>query len=185
MAQLDSYKGLYFATFDPDAPPLLDYLGGMTWYLDTFFDRREGGTEVVGGMHKLVIPCNWKVPAENFAGDSYHVPWTHLSALRTGFSQSATVRPSGLGHQVSLPNGHFILAQGPKDVVDPPLAELLAYEEEIRPEVERRLDPRINLTTPIVGMPCTLQVVFNSKWILSKSGVPRRANTPFFKTLRQ
>jgi hypothetical protein len=30
-------------TQDPEAPPLLDDLGEMTWYLDTFFDRREGG----------------------------------------------------------------------------------------------------------------------------------------------
>jgi 3-phenylpropionate/trans-cinnamate dioxygenase alpha subunit len=44
VAQLDNYKGLYFATFDPQAPPLRDYLGAMTWYLDTFFDRREGGS---------------------------------------------------------------------------------------------------------------------------------------------
>ena len=30
VAQLDSYKGLIFATFDPEAPPLLEYLGEMT-----------------------------------------------------------------------------------------------------------------------------------------------------------
>ena len=84
VAQLDSYKGLYFATFDPTAPPLLDYLGSMTWYLDAFFDRREGGIEVLGGVHKWVVPCNWKFPAENFGGDAYHVGWTHLSAIRSG-----------------------------------------------------------------------------------------------------
>ena len=78
VAQLDSYKGLIFATFDPGAPSLLDYLGEMTWYLDTFFDRREGGVEVIGGIHKWVAPCNWKLPAENFGGDAYHVPWSHI-----------------------------------------------------------------------------------------------------------
>ena len=57
----------------------------MAWCLDVFFNRREGGIEVVGGMHKWVIPCNWKFPAENFSGDSYHVPWSHLSAIRSGF----------------------------------------------------------------------------------------------------
>ena len=56
VAQLDSYKGLLFATFDPDAPPLVEYLGEMAWYLDNFFDRSEGGIEVIGGMHKWVIP---------------------------------------------------------------------------------------------------------------------------------
>src|SRR5438067_11044374 len=39
VAQLDSYKGLLFATFDAAAPRLPDYLGEMRWYLDAFFDR--------------------------------------------------------------------------------------------------------------------------------------------------
>src|SRR5690348_13494508 len=56
VAQLDTYKGLWFATFDRDAPPLADYLGEMTWYLDMFFDRREGGIEIIGGVHKWVMP---------------------------------------------------------------------------------------------------------------------------------
>jgi 3-phenylpropionate/trans-cinnamate dioxygenase alpha subunit len=63
-----------------------------------FFDRREGGIEVIGGMHKWVIPCNWKFAAENFSGDSYHVPWSHLSAIRSGFSFGARTpdrRPKG------------------------------------------------------------------------------------------
>src|SRR5579863_10334167 len=32
VAQLDQYKGLYFATFDQKAPPLSEYLGEMAWY---------------------------------------------------------------------------------------------------------------------------------------------------------
>jgi 3-phenylpropionate/trans-cinnamate dioxygenase subunit alpha len=61
VTQLDSYKGLLFATFDPEAPALREYLGEMTWYLDAFFDRREGGIEVIGA-YKWVMPCNWKFP---------------------------------------------------------------------------------------------------------------------------
>ncbi len=80
VAQLDNYKGLWFATFDPEAPPLREYLGEMAWYLDTFVDRREGGIEIVA-THKWVMPCNWKFPAENFGGDAYHVSWSHLSAV--------------------------------------------------------------------------------------------------------
>ena len=56
VARLDIYKGLVFATFDKNAPSLMDYLGEMTWYLDSFFDRREGGVEVIGGVHKWIIP---------------------------------------------------------------------------------------------------------------------------------
>jgi len=151
VAQLDSYKGLLFATFDPEAPPLLTYLGEMTWYLDAFFDRREGGIEVIGGLHKWVVPCNWKFPAENFGGDRYHVPWSHLSAIQTGFSSGTSTRPTASGRVISPGNGHCILASGAHDVSDPPVPEILAYEEAIRPEVEQRLGPRLGLVNPTVG----------------------------------
>jgi len=150
VAQLDAYKGLLFATFDAQAPPLREYLGEMTWYLDTFFDRREGGIEVVG-THKWVMPCNWKFPAENFGGDSYHVQWTHLSAIQTAFSTGVATKPDSTGSMVSPGNGHILICVGPNDVGDPPMPEILAYEKEIRPEVEQRLGARAKLINPIVG----------------------------------
>src|SRR2546421_12287388 len=100
VAQLDNYKGLLFATFDPEAPPLREYLGEMTWYLDAFFDRREGGVEVIGGMHKWVMPCNWKFPSENFGGDGYHTSWSHRSAVKTAFSTGASTKPDTTGSMV-------------------------------------------------------------------------------------
>ncbi len=151
VAQLDSYKGLLFATFDPMAPPLLDYLGEMTWYLDAFFDRREGGIEVMGGVHKWIVPCNWKFPAENFAGDAYHVTWSHLSAISTGFSPPVTARKAWKGSLLSPGHGHGIIALGPEDTAAAPEPAILAYEAEIRPEVMRRLGPRSRLINPIVG----------------------------------
>ena len=151
VAQLDSYKGLLFATFDPEAPPLLEYLGEVTWYLDAFFDRCEGGIEVVGGIHKWIVPCNWKFPAENFAGDGYHVPWSHVSAISTGFSSSFRLQPTSGGTMVSPGNGHAIITIAPQDVADPPVPEIVAYEEAIRPQVTKRLGPRSGLVNPIVG----------------------------------
>jgi 3-phenylpropionate/trans-cinnamate dioxygenase alpha subunit len=151
VAQLDSYKGLLFATFDPTAPPLLRYLGEMTWYLDAFFDRQEGGVEVVGGVHKWLMPCNWKLPAENFAGDGYHTAWSHLSAIRTGFAGDFRIRPATGGAMLSPGNGHCIITIGPGEIAEPPEPELLAYEKEVRPQVERRLGDRIQAVNPIVG----------------------------------
>ena len=151
VAQIDDYKGLIFATFDPQASPLRDYLGEMTWYLDTFFDRREGGIEVFGGMRRWVMPCNWKVPAENFAGDAYHVPWTHLAAIKTGFASAASVNPSRQGGMISPGNGHCIISVGQDDGSYPPFPEVMGYEKEIRPEIERRLGPRAGVVNPIVG----------------------------------
>src|SRR5262245_14895950 len=78
VAQLESYKGVIFATFDAEAPPLREYLGDMAWYLDCLLDRSEEGTEVVG-PHRWVLEANWKTAAENFSGDAYHIPFTHGS----------------------------------------------------------------------------------------------------------
>ena len=75
VAQLANYKGGIWATWEPSAPPFLEYLGDMKIYLDLLFDGwdgSEGGTEVYGGVQKWIIPCNWKFPAENFIGDRYH-----------------------------------------------------------------------------------------------------------------
>ena len=150
VAQLDSYKGLMFATFDPDAPPLLDYLGPMAWYLDAFFDRREGGVEVIGGVHKWVVPCNWKMPAENFIGDAYHVQWSHLSPIRAGFSVGVTAAPTKGGGPVATGNGHGLItvAAGNSGA---PTQVLKDYEAETMDEVVARLGPRAKELNPIVG----------------------------------
>ena len=82
VAHIDSYRGLIFATLDPDAPSLAEYLGDMRYYLDAIFDMDEGGTEFIGGCVKSVIQCNWKYASENFVGDILHALWTHDSGAK-------------------------------------------------------------------------------------------------------
>jgi len=77
--RVESYKGLVFGCFDEAAPSLKEYLGDMAWYLDALVDREEGGIEVLGGVHKIRVVGNWKLAAEQFAGDSYHTITTHSS----------------------------------------------------------------------------------------------------------
>ena len=79
VAQLDTYKGLIFATFDADAPPLPDYIGHQKAHFNFLLDRRVGGTELIGGVHKWVMKTNWKYPADNFGGDDGHHIVTHAS----------------------------------------------------------------------------------------------------------
>ncbi|PXW16436.1 3-phenylpropionate/cinnamic acid dioxygenase subunit alpha [Paraburkholderia caballeronis] len=76
------YKGLVFGNWDASAPDLEAYMGDIAWYLDGVLDRREGGTEIIGGVHKWVIDCNWKFPAEQFASDQYHALFSHASAVQ-------------------------------------------------------------------------------------------------------
>ena len=63
-----------------------------------------------------MVPCNWKFPAENFGGDGYHVPWSHLSAATTGFSVAVTAKPTTTGTMISPGHGHGVIAVGPKDI---------------------------------------------------------------------
>jgi len=129
-AHLETYKGLIFATWDEQAPKLLDYLGDMTWYLDLLVDRRSGGTEVIGGVHKWVIQANWKYGAENFFGDDGHHPITHASVRR------------------AMPDDRFYTQSNEENVMreDDPLSVLPAgiirdYYREHFPELVDRVGP--------------------------------------------
>ncbi len=105
VAQIESYNGLIFATFDPEAPSLDDYLGDYRWYLDIVLDNDEGGTEFLDGCIKYDVACNWKLPAENFVGDSYHAQWTHNSAAMAIFGRGISPRKLENTFHATM-NGH-------------------------------------------------------------------------------
>ena len=93
VAHLENYKGSIWATWDKEAPSLLDYLGDMklvSGYFARLPDGRAGGSEVLGGIQKWYMPCNWKFAAENFIGDAYH-NISHRSVDLVG------IGPSGRG----------------------------------------------------------------------------------------
>ena len=66
-AKVQQYNGLIFATFNPEAPSLDEYLGGMKWYLDLVTKRSDAGLQAIGAPHRWIIPANWKLPADQFA----------------------------------------------------------------------------------------------------------------------
>src|SRR5690606_20268709 len=80
----ESYKGFVFATMDPSAPPLTEYLGetGRTG-IDVLAD--QGDMAVVGGVVKYTMNANWKFPSDNTA-DFYHGQITHASANLSGWT---------------------------------------------------------------------------------------------------
>ena len=93
---------------------------------------------MIGGVHKSVVPCNWKFPAENFAGDSYHVAWSHLSALRTGTtseSRNRQQRGSGLqGRIISPGNGHCLISRGSGEFSEAAVPESRAMKKVYGPK---------------------------------------------------
>ena len=134
---VDTIQGMIFASLDPDAPNLRDYLGDFAWYLDTYLGLDPQGTSVMGEPHRWQVPANWKSGAENFCGDAYHVPVLHRSGEEIGsipniqniVEEEFHVIPNEeTGHNMILGN----VAGGPPR---PPWGEL-----NLPPEVIEKLD---------------------------------------------
>lgn len=105
VAQLDTYNGLIFATWDPEAPSLTDYLGNMTYYLDIIFNR-TGGVKVVGTPQIWEVETGWKFATDNFT-DNFHVFSTHHSLVELGLLPND---PDFAGHgtMVVAEEGHVL-----------------------------------------------------------------------------
>jgi phenylpropionate dioxygenase-like ring-hydroxylating dioxygenase large terminal subunit len=81
VAQIASYKGFIFATMDASAPPLAEFLGA-TGRLGLDLLAERGDMEVVPGVQKFVVDCNWKFALDNLF-DWYHPQVTHVSAFQS------------------------------------------------------------------------------------------------------
>ena len=163
VAHLDTYAGLIFATWAEDAPSLDAYLGDFRWYMDMMFNRSDGGMEFLG-PDKWPIPCNWKNPADNFIGDSYHAVLSHRSAaivqaIRRGGNPQPIAYSRPGSNEVASGNGHGMSAflfDSKEEFLKRDFsrqpggdAEMQEYNESLWPEMERRLGPRRTwLTTP-------------------------------------
>jgi phenylpropionate dioxygenase-like ring-hydroxylating dioxygenase large terminal subunit len=144
VTQVDSMFGMIFGCFDAEAPSLKEYLGDMAYYLEMMVHRRAGGSEIVGGTEKWTMPCNWKLAADNFTGDGYHLQVTHISAVKAGFSPSRQ-RPNSF--RTSPGNGHAVaITTPPPDADDRWPAdrwpEINAYFKERRIATEEHLGER-------------------------------------------
>lgn len=80
---LATYNGMIFVSMDPDAPPLEEFLGDFRFYLDYYTKQSASGIEL-RGPQRWRVKANWKIGAENFAGDMYHTPQTHTSVVEIG-----------------------------------------------------------------------------------------------------
>ena len=106
----ETWGPLVFINFDPDAEPLMDYLGQVAT------DLSELG-EMEGKLHLLShrqrsVPVNWKIPVDANI-ETYHVNYVHKDTAATGLRQATT------GIQL-LPNGHSRMLIGIQDGLDFP-----------------------------------------------------------------
>jgi phenylpropionate dioxygenase-like ring-hydroxylating dioxygenase large terminal subunit len=119
-ARVETFQGSIWATWDRTAPSFVDYLGGADLYLATQLlntDGSDNGAEVLGGVVKWRLGCNWKVPCPDV--DRTHGWMTHKS-LNDAFGVGPTGMPVRRGPQgaqqayagssrsycVAFPEGH-------------------------------------------------------------------------------
>lgn len=79
--KFDSYKGLLFASLNPDVPPLYEHLGEARAFLDCATDQSPEGLELIPGAVRFTYGGNWKLQLEN-CSDPYHFTSAHTSYLR-------------------------------------------------------------------------------------------------------
>jgi phenylpropionate dioxygenase-like ring-hydroxylating dioxygenase large terminal subunit len=134
--RIDTYNGLIFGTLDPQAPSLEDYLGGFQFYLDIYLKQGPNGAEVYGPPDHWVAKTDWKICAENFAGDGYHTPVAHQFGFHLGYfpssgashSQGWAVHMPGKGHAIGM--GHT-----------PGMPPFFGYPPELVEQMRQSLSP--------------------------------------------
>lgn len=136
--RVERYHGLVFACLDPDAEPLEKYLGQMKWYLDISTGRSDAGLEVIGGPRRWEISANWKWPADNFVGDSYHTGYVHDAVAEIGLLPQRSDVPFW-SISVSLENGHGAWLNGAEPGVS--LLHLRNYPDSLIESMRRNLLP--------------------------------------------
>ncbi len=79
VARLETYRGLIFASLNPDVEPLEDHLGNARHWIDRQFNRSpDGEIDLRYAPHVSQYEGNWKFQAENTV-DGYHGDHVHES----------------------------------------------------------------------------------------------------------
>ncbi len=108
IAQLGNYRGFIFGTHDATAPSLEEYLGA-TGRLGIDLLAAKGDMEVVPGIQKFVINCNWKFAVDNLY-DWYHPQVTHASAFAPGVFPGRAANPPSAPS--ALDTGEVLMEDG-------------------------------------------------------------------------
>lgn len=155
------YKGTIWACWDENAPSFEDYLGDMRLYLDAALDHRDGspgGCEMIGGVQRWRVKCNWKFAPENFIGDMYH-DISHRSVDLVGIGPSGgrgrrdqtvvrnTVSFNELGHGIIGTVPHYAEPDYVETFKDTP--EVAAYLREVYERRVKNLGNRMRVVTSV------------------------------------
>jgi PAH dioxygenase large subunit len=104
--RIDSFQGLIFGNFDETAPSLENSMGGMKFYLEILTNRTEKGLKFLPPQ-RWIVKSNWKLAADNFVNDNYHVLTTHRFAIDLNMLPKDPL-VTIYGHGVNVGNGNGI-----------------------------------------------------------------------------
>ena len=128
-----SYRGLVFASFNPDVESLEEHLGKATLVLDSKIDQSPAGElELRSDPYVVVYKGNWKFQAENIV-DGYHFTFVHESFVKLqevygdstgdfgvhkghGMAETRKIRAKGVSY--ACPQGHGLSVK-PSDNLEP------------------------------------------------------------------
>lgn len=138
--RLESYRDFWFVSFNPDAPPLYDYLAGARDYIDLVVEQSPSGKmEIIAGTQEYEIKANWKLLVENSV-DDYHLLSTHVTwmnymtnaGLNMRRQKGALLPAKGKGKD--LGNGHLCI-DNPNYRGRPVAAWMSIYGEDAKEDI--------------------------------------------------
>lgn len=116
--RVETFEGMIFATFDPDAEPLEDFLGNAKPWISLFMKQGAGFGVKVLGEHQFKVPMNWKIQLENTT-DAYHFPIVHKSFLQSldgEATETFSFMDDDDGWVEDLGNGHSVMVMMPEAI---------------------------------------------------------------------
>lgn len=197
------YRGLIFASLNPNGESLEEHLGPAKDSVDLWADRSPAGTVRAHRPHKFLYHGNWKYQAENGA-DGYHGQYVHESAFSTeDYFGARPARPNpgravhGNGLTKGFRRGHgFLERPGNRGELPPDLHS--AYMESLaqrhgQERAERIAVVRHVLIFPNVYLmddnirviqPISVDLTAVDSHYVSLHGVPDEINTRRLKNLQ-
>lgn len=127
---VDSFLGLIFANLDPDAVPLVESLGDMTWFLTALLGLDSRGMQVIGEPVRWIAHADWKSGSENFGGDNYHTDQTHISVDEVGLGRNYR-KQNNFIRQFEAGNGHILTTTDLKDQIGDSSLNPWAYPDSV------------------------------------------------------
>lgn len=127
---VDTYLGMIFGNLEPAAPPLIESLGPMAWYLKAIFGLDSRGTEVMGQPLRWISHTDWKSGSENFGGDNYHTDQAHISIEEMGLGNNYRKHNNYMLH-IEAGNGHTLTASDMKGELNQAEMNPWSYPDEV------------------------------------------------------